>query len=77
MNNLYDNGYYFLGQCNKIKEYTKLCIEENNDDDMETFKELLKELEDEYSDTDILVINYDNPMGYTIQVFNNGDKVVW
>lgn len=74
MNNLYDNGYYFLGQCNKIKKYLKLCIRQNTDD-LEILIEMLKELEDEYSDTDILVINYDNPMGYTIQVFNNGDKV--
>lgn len=67
MNNVYDNGYYILGEIINVKEY--IC---KNADSPEEVKEIIDELED-YDADDIVVINYDNPMGYSIERFTKED----
>lgn len=64
MNKIYDNGYKLLGTVKNIRK----DIENNvrTSDMEEQLYEILEELK-EYKDNDIVVIDYDNPMGYTIE----------
>lgn len=64
MNKIYDNGYKLLGTVKDIRK----DIENNirTSDMEEQLYEILEELK-EYKDNDIVVIDYDNPMGYTIE----------
>ena len=64
MNKVYDNGYKLLGTVKNIKK----DIENNirTSDMEEQLYEILEELK-EYKDNNIVVIDYDNPMGYTIE----------
>lgn len=63
---VYDNGYYLLGKVRVLLEYIrenwKTCEWQDQVEDV------IKELEQLYS-TDIVAINYDNPMGYTVTVW--------
>lgn len=64
MNKIYDNGYKLLGVVKNIKK----DIENNirTSDMEEELYEILEELK-EYKDNDIVAIDYDNPMNYTIE----------
>lgn len=66
MNKIYDNGYKLLGTVKNIKK----DIENNirTSDMEEELYEILEELKD-YKDNEIIVIDYDNPMGFTIESF--------
>ena len=66
MNKVYDNGYKLLGTVKNIKK----DIENNirTSDIEEQLYEILEELK-EYKDNEIVIIDYDNPMGYTIESF--------
>ena len=66
---IYDNGYKVLGRIVDIKEY--IC---RNCDSYEDVKDIIEDLEDYDSDT-IVVIDYDNSMGYHIDCFMEKDKV--
>lgn len=77
MYNIYDDGYYMLGRCDKLKHYTNTLIK-NNDGDIEMCNEILKDLTDNYDNEDILLINYDCSMGYYIEkVFKKRDVVFY
>lgn len=65
--NVYDNGCYVLGEIINVKEY--VC---KNADSPEEVAEIIDELEN-YDADDIVVIHYDNPMGYTIERFTKED----
>ena len=66
---VYDNGYKVLGTIYNIKEYIcKMC--ENYED----IEELIEDLENYDNDT-IVVIDYDNGMGYRIDYFTKNDKI--
>lgn len=78
MINIYDNGALMLGNIKMvIKEIEK---EIANDIDMccidasELLKEL-KETEKELGDYLIVCINYENPMGYTIDYWSDNDII--
>lgn len=66
MNKIYDNEYKLLGTVKNIKK----DIENNirTSDMEEELYEILEELK-EYKDNEIIVLDYDNPMGYTIESF--------
>lgn len=75
MINIYDDGYYMLGQVDDLKKYINNLIL-HEDGDVEEEKEMLTDLTDNYADTDVLLIYYDAPMGYYVdKVFNKGDVV--
>lgn len=73
MKNIYDNGYQMLGSVKSIRDEIENGLDKGAIDDEEIFEiyEELKELED---DT-IIMINYDNPMGYTLTKWTRKDLV--
>ncbi len=73
MNNVYDNGYKLLGKVKDIKEYLRNSIATS--DMEEEIYDILKDIE-EKEDNTILVINYDFGMSYTIEYWQESDKVV-
>lgn len=73
MKNVYDNGYYLLGQVNNVIKYLK--NNSQTSDMEELIFELVKELEEEYYTNDIVAIYYENPMGYTIEKWSIKDIV--
>ena len=69
MNNIYDNGLMVLGNVYKVKEY--IC--ENSEETWE-IEDLIHDLED-LNENDIVVVNYDAPMGYTIHYWKEKDII--
>ena len=69
MNKIYDNGSMILGNVYNVKEYVCRHSEETWE-----IEELIKDLED-LDETDIVVVNYDLPMGYTIDFWKEKDLV--
>ena len=68
MKNVYDNGYSVIGNVKDLKKY--LLKQMNNaDNDTTDLREMIEDLKN-YSDDTIVVIDYDAPMGYTIE-YNN------
>lgn len=72
MNNIYDNGALMIGNINDIIKYIE------NDETLETweFEELLKDLKELKDNAYIVMVNYDNPMSYSIDYWHENDKVV-
>jgi hypothetical protein len=81
MNNVYDNGYKILGTIKDIKEYSTKLLEHfkivGDDYVVETCEETLEIIEElkEYADDTIVMINYDNGMGFTWEIWTK-DMVV-
>ena len=73
---LYDNGCCMLGKVCDIKKYFLKNCEDLSDYEelLKDFEELLQDLENEEEDT-IVAVNYDFPMGYHIEFFDNSSKV--
>lgn len=67
MNKVYDNGYKMIG---KVENILNIMQESHNKGaiDVDFMQELSKELE-YYEKSDIVLINYDNPMGFTIDEY--------
>lgn len=70
MNNIYDNGTMVLGCVENVRKY---LIENMEEEDLGV-KDILNDLEYELNDT-IVAINYDNGMGYSIDYWQESDKV--
>ena len=69
MQNIYDNGEMCLGEVKKIIEYFN-----TTGADIEEYEEVLEELK-KLNDDDIVAINYDNGMGYSIDWWTKNDKI--
>ena len=69
MQNIYDNGEICLGEVKRIIEYFNTIGA-----DIEEYEEILEELK-KLNDDDIVAINYDNGMGYSIDWWTKDDKV--
>lgn len=69
MKNIYDNGEVCLGEVKKIIEHFNTIGA-----DIEEYEDLLEELK-ELNDDDIVAINYDNGMGYSIEYWTNEDII--
>lgn len=75
MYNIYDNGALMLGNIkdviseveNEMKKDIDMCFVDQ--------EELLKDLKELEPIADIVMINYDNPMGYTIDYWDSNDIV--
>ena len=73
---IYDNGKSLIGLTSRILCYANSRIENDplDEDETEFYVELLDELKN-YNSNHLLIINYDNPMGYDIEVFE-GDDII-
>lgn len=71
MKNIYDNGTLVIGNINDIIEY----IEIYGNLETSECEELLKDLKELKDSVDIVMINYDNPMGYIINYWTKNDKI--
>jgi hypothetical protein len=69
MKNVYDNGRIILGEVILVKEY--IC---KNADDITEVADIIEDLENLDADA-IVAVNYDHPMGYTIEYWSN-DNIV-
>ena len=69
MKNIYDNGRLCLGEVKKIIEYFN-----TTGADIEEYEDLLEELKT-LNDDDIVAINYDNGMGYSIEYWTTKDII--
>lgn len=70
MKEIYDNGTMVLGSVYNVKDY--VC---RNCDDFDEVKDLVEDLED-LDEDDIVCVNYDNGMGYSIDYWKTKDRVV-
>ena len=69
MQNIYDNGEICLGEVKRIIEYFNTIGA-----DIEEYEEILEELK-KLNDDDIVAINYDHGMGYSIDWWTKKDKI--
>lgn len=77
MYNIYDNGALMLGNIQDVIARVEKEIKDNLDMCFVDQEELLKDLKD-LRNTDynmIVCINYDNGMGYSIDYWQESDKV--
>lgn len=75
MNNIYDNGALLIGNIDMVINEVKKEIKEDIDMVFTDKEELLKELEELKDIADIVYINYENPMGYTIDYWTERDII--
>ena len=75
MYNIYDNGAIMLGNVKMVREEIKKEIELDIDMFCADMEEILKDIED-LDDNDIVAINYDNGMGYSIDYWHNSHDLV-
>lgn len=69
---IYDNGCVMLGKVRNIKDYlARLMTKLNYQDDI---RDILEDLKDMKDDT-IVAINYENPMGYSIEYWEFNDRI--
>lgn len=74
MNNIYDNGSLMIGNLDAIINYIE------SDETLETweYEDLIKdlyELKNSETDINVVMVNYENPMGYSIDYWHKSDKV--
>ena len=70
MNNVYDNGELLLGQVDKVIDYLGLMYYEEGID----VNDLINDLR-ELDKNGIVCVNYDNPMGYSIDYWDKKDII--
>ena len=77
MTNIYDNGALMLGNVQLVIMEVEKEMKENIDMAFTDQQELLKELKELRNiDYDMIVcINYENPMGYTIDYWTSNDII--
>ena len=71
MDKIYDNGALMIGNIKEIIKYIE------NDENLETweFEDLLNDLKKFDDKVEIVMINYENPMGYSIDYWNKDDEI--
>lgn len=72
MDNIYDNGTMLLGTKKNIINYVFNC--DIDTEDKETWYDIFKDISN-LSDNDVICIEYDNGMGYTIDYWQEEDKI--
>ena len=68
---IYDNGALMIGNIKEIIKYIE------NDETLETweYEDLLKDLYEIKDIATIVMVNYENPMGYSIDYWSESDVV--
>ena len=75
MYNIYDNGALMLGNIKDVISEVENEIKKDIDMCMIDAKELLKDLKELEGIASIVMVNYENPMGYTIDYWTKNDIV--
>ena len=75
MNNIYDNGALLIGNINMVINEVEKEIKEDIDMVFTDKEELLKDLLELKDIAEIVYIDYENPMGYTINYWCKNDIV--
>lgn len=72
MEKVYDNGEKIIGNVDKVKDYVR-----NNCESIDEVSDLLQDLEDfsKYNKNCIVMVNYDFPMNYSIDIWEKNDIV--
>ena len=73
MNKIYDNGALLIGNINMVINEVEREIKEDIDMVFTDKEELLKELLELKDIAEIVYIDYENPMGYTINYWCKND----
>ena len=70
---IFDNGALLLGKATDILKYW----EQHYDEDLEQIEEIINDLKElvKIDNTTIVCINYEQPMGYSIDYWNDSDIV--
>lgn len=74
MNKIYDNGTMLIGNVKMIKDMIKNNLEKGSIDDLDLITEILEDIKD-LEDNTIICLNYDNPMGYSYDYWDEEDIV--
>lgn len=76
-NCIYDNGCLLLGTKKDIVEFTENTILKSDiEEEKEYFKDLIKDLNNcDIQDNDIVMINYDSSMGYSLDWWSNEHRI--
>ena len=71
MDKIYDNGALMIGNIEEIIKYIE------NDETLETweFEDLLNDLKELDNKAEIVMVNYENPMGYSIDFWSTEDVI--
>ena len=72
MENIYDNGTILLGTKKDIINYWKNNTDVIDNDDKQEIEEYLKEIDD----NNIVAINYDNGFGWSVDYWEEKDKLI-
>lgn len=75
MDKLYDNGALLLGDINMVIKEVQEEIKKDIDMACVDTDELLKDLLELKDIADIVMVNYENPMGYTIVYWSKNDVI--
>lgn len=75
MLNIYDNGALVLGNIRDVIKQIETEMKKDIDMCFVDQEELLKDLKELEDVADIVMVNYDNPMGYSIDYWGNNDIV--
>ena len=76
MNSIYDNGALLIGNIDLVIKEVEKEIKEDIDMVFTDKEELLKDLKElKEINVSIVYINYENPMGYTIDYWQENDKL--
>ena len=77
-NTIYDNGGVMIGKIDSVIKIVQKQIEDDIDMCLIDAEELLKdliELKESHAPIDIVYVDYDNGMGYTINYWYNNDRI--
>ena len=75
MHNIYDNGALVLGNIKDVIKQIETEMKKDIDMCFVDQEELLKDLKELEDVADIVMVNYDNPMGYSIDYWSSNDIV--
>lgn len=75
MKNIYDNGAIMLGNVKMVRESIQYQLKNGIDMYCADMEEILQDIKD-LDDNDIVAINYDNGMGYSIDYWHNSHDLI-
>lgn len=75
MKTIYDNGALMIGNIKDVIKEVKTEMKEDVDMCFVDQEDLLKDLKELENVAEIVMVNYENPMGYSIDYWAENDKI--